>query len=131
MNDGLTRDRLEAFAALADELHFTRTAARLHVAQPALTKRIQQLEAATGLVLFERSRRSVRLTPAGEALLEPVRQALNAIDALATAATRLRDGRTGRLKIGFTPSAPHHLLPSLMRTFRRTHPSSSASSPRW
>ena len=49
MREHLTAERLAAFAALAEELHFTRTAARLHLAQPALTKRIQQLEAALGL----------------------------------------------------------------------------------
>ena len=69
MNDALAPDRLSAFMALAEELHFTRAAARLHVAQPALTKRIQQLEGTVGLRLFERSKRVVRLTPAGEAFI--------------------------------------------------------------
>ena len=115
-------DALTSFAALAEDLHFTRAASRLHVAQPALTKRIQHLERALGLRLFVRTRRSVRLTSDGELLLEKARQVLRAADDLAATARRLRDGEIGRLRVGFTPSAPHHVLPALMRTFRRRHP---------
>src|SRR5256885_15455414 len=104
-------DAVGSFAALADELHFTRAAARLHVAQPALTKRIQQLERVLGVQLFVRTRRAVRLTSAGELLLEKARQVIRATDELALAARRLADGDAGRLRIGFTPSAPHHVLP--------------------
>lgn len=122
MNDALTPDRLSAFAALAEELHFTRAAARLHVAQPALTKRIQQLERALGVRLFDRTRRSVRLTAAGELLLPPARSALQGIEAFAAAAGRLAAGDLGRLRVAFTPSAPHHVLPGVVRAFRRQHP---------
>jgi len=122
MNEGLTPDRVQAFTTLAEELHFTRTAARLNVAQPALTKRIQQLEDVLGMTLFARSRKSVRLTPAGEALLDPARQVLSALDALSASAVRVRAGDVGLLRIGFTPSAPHHVLPAIMRAFRRSHP---------
>jgi DNA-binding transcriptional LysR family regulator len=115
-------DTLTSFAALADELHFTRAAARLHVAQPALTKRIQQLERALGVRLFVRTRRSVRLTSEGEVLLEKARQVIRAAEDLSATARRLSDGEEGRLRIGFTPSAPHHVLPALMQTFRRQHP---------
>jgi DNA-binding transcriptional LysR family regulator len=122
MNDALTSDRLAAFAALAEELHFTRAAARLHVAQPALTKRIQQLERALGVRLFDRTRRSVRLTAAGELLLPPATSALQGIEAFAAAAGRLAAGDLGRLRVAFTPSAPHHVLPGVVRAFRRQHP---------
>src|SRR4051812_7228074 len=122
MNNAMTIDRLQAFVALAEELHFTRTAARLHVAQPALTKRIQQLESGLAVPLFARTRKAVRLTPAGDALLEPARQVLAALDALGATAERVRAGEAGVLRIGFTPSAPHHVLPAIMRAFRRVHP---------
>jgi DNA-binding transcriptional LysR family regulator len=115
-------DALTSFTALADELHFTRAAARLHVAQPALTKRIQQLERALGVRLFVRTRRSVRLTSEGEVLLEKARQVIRAAEDLTATARRLGDGEQGRLRIGFTPSAPHQVLPALMQTFRRQHP---------
>jgi DNA-binding transcriptional LysR family regulator len=116
-------DALASFAALAEELHFTRAASRLHVAQPALTKRIQQLEHALGLQLFVRTRRSVRLTADGELLLEKAHRVLGAAGDFASTAGRLRSGEIGRLRIGFTPSAPHHVLPALMQRFRRRYPS--------
>jgi len=125
MIDGPPLDALASFAALADELHFTRAAARLHVAQPALTKRIQQLERTLGVRLFVRTRRSVKLTSDGEVLLEKARQVIRAAEELTTTARRLSDGEMGRLRIGFTPSAPHHVLPALMQTFRRQHPAIS------
>ena len=56
--------QLRSFVVLAEERHFGRAAARLHVAQPALTKRIQQLEAGIGVPLFARTRKAVRLTAA-------------------------------------------------------------------
>ena len=114
-------DLLASFVAVAEELHYTRAARRLHVAQPALTKRIQQLEQALGVPLFARTRRSVQLTGAGELLLGKARDALRAAGDVASAARLLRDGTRGRLRIGFSPSAPYHVLPSLMRTFRRKH----------
>ena len=57
------------FVTLADELHFGRAAARLHMTQPPLTQAIAQLERSLGVRLFERSKRSVQMTPAGAALL--------------------------------------------------------------
>jgi DNA-binding transcriptional LysR family regulator len=125
MINGPPLEALTSFAALADELHFTRAAARLHVAQPALTKRIQQLERLLGVRLFVRTRRSVTLTSDGELLLEKARHVIRAAEDLAATARRLSDGELGTLRIGFTPSAPHHVLPALMRTFRRRHPAIS------
>ena len=115
-------DLLASFIVLADELHFSRAARRLGVEQPALTKRIQQLEAGLGVPLFLRTKRLVRLTAAGELLVTRARQVLSTIDGFDTAARQLRDGEMGRLRIGFSPSAPHHVLPKLMRAFRRRHP---------
>jgi DNA-binding transcriptional LysR family regulator len=115
-------DLLASFVTLAADLHFTRAAERLHVAQPALTKRIQQLEDALDVRLFTRTRRTVSLTAAGELLLPYARRALDARRELESAARRLRDGEIGRLRVGFSPSAPHHILPSLMRAFRKQRP---------
>jgi DNA-binding transcriptional LysR family regulator len=114
-------DSLASFAILAEELHFTRAALRLHVAQPALTKRIRQLEARLGCDLFERSKRHVRLTVAGEQLLPAVHQVLRAVDGLTTDAARVHQG-IARLRIGFTPSAPHDVLPQLLHRFRTQRP---------
>jgi DNA-binding transcriptional LysR family regulator len=117
-----TPDLLASFVVLADELHYSRAASRLHVEQPALTKRIQQLERRLGVPVFLRTRRSVRLTAAGELLVTRARQVLSAVEAFEATARQLRDGEVGRLRIGFSPSAPHHVLPKLMRSFRRRHP---------
>jgi DNA-binding transcriptional LysR family regulator len=122
VGDTIPVDSLVSFIVLAEELHFTRAAARLHVAQPALTKRIQQLESRLGFQLFVRTRRTVRLTASGDALLDKARLALKASDDLTATVRRVRDGSMGRLRIGFTPSAPHHVLPALMRAFRRDYP---------
>jgi DNA-binding transcriptional LysR family regulator len=65
--------------------------------------------------LFVRTRRSVRLTSEGELLLEKAQQVIRAAGDLAATARRLTDGELGRLRIGFTPSAPHHVLPALMQ----------------
>ena len=121
MTDSPSFDALASFAALAEELHFTRAALRLHVAQPALTKRIRQLETRVGCALFERSKRHVRLTAAGAELLPAARQVLRAVEEF-TAAAALAHRGIARLRIGFTPSAPHHVLPQLLHRFRQQHP---------
>ena len=76
---------LRYFLAVAEERHFTRAAARLHVSQPPLSAQIRQLEQRLGVTLFVRSCRPVALTPAGAALLQPAYAALAALDAGVTA----------------------------------------------
>ena len=70
---GVDVRRLRYFLAVAEELHFGRAAERLYIAQPALSRQIASLENAIGAQLFDRSRSSIQLTPAGEALLPRAR----------------------------------------------------------
>jgi DNA-binding transcriptional LysR family regulator len=113
---------LRQFVAVADELHFGRAAQRLAMTQPPLTQAVQALERNLGVRLFERTRRSVALTPAGRALLEEARRLLGAADALPAAVRAAAEGRTGRLRLAFVSSIAYGALPLWLRTFRETHP---------
>src|SRR5258705_7219567 len=109
--------RLRYFVALAEELHFSRTAARLHIAQQALSKQIRELEETLGAQLLERSTRNVQLTPAGAAFLEAARATLAALDDGVEAARRLARGDAGTLRLGYVvggaPQLPRPILDEL------------------
>ncbi|TXI89164.1 MULTISPECIES: LysR substrate-binding domain-containing protein [unclassified Cupriavidus] len=92
---------LRMFLALAEELHFGRAAARLRISQPPLTKHIQQLEERLGVMLFDRNKRSVRLTPAGAALVQEARRILNQAEVAMQVVQRAEQGETGTLRVGF------------------------------
>jgi DNA-binding transcriptional LysR family regulator len=113
---------LRYFVAVAEERHFGRAAARLHMAQPPLSQQIRQLEAELGLTLLTRTTRRVDLTPAGAAYLERAREILGAVDAAAHEAASIASGRRGRLLIGCVGSATYSLLPELARTLRAELP---------
>ena len=110
------------FVTLADELHFGRAAARLHMTQPPLTQAIAQLERSLGVRLFERSKRSVQMTPAGAALLPQALDLLQRATALPELAGAAARGELGRLRLGFVSTVGFDLLPGWVRTFREHHP---------
>jgi DNA-binding transcriptional LysR family regulator len=110
------------FLVLAETLHFGRAAQKLHITQPPLTLAIQQLEARLGVPLFERTRRQVSLTPAGQALIEPVRQMLQQAAALAGIAQSAGHGAVGRLRLGFVSTVGFGPLPLWLRGFREAEP---------
>ncbi|UBU16985.1 LysR family transcriptional regulator [Nonomuraea gerenzanensis] len=107
---------LAYFAAVAEELHFGRAAARLGMAQPPLSRAIQKLERRLGVRLFERGSRGVSLTPAGEVL---AREAATVLDAVAAATARTR--RAGlaepRLVVALKPGGDGGLLPDLLAAY--------------
>ena len=110
------------FLALAQTLHFGRAAESLHITQPPLTQAIQQLERRLGTRLFDRTRRSVALTPAGAALVEPVRQLLRQAANLQTRAREAAAGEAGRVRIGFVSTVGYGPLPLWLRKFREQQP---------
>lgn len=114
--------RLAYFIAVAEELSFTRAAARLHMAQPPLSQQIALLETELGAQLFDRSRRAIRLTAAGAALLPEARRLLTDLDRTMRSVRRVADGAVGRLTVGFVPSAANGALPAVLRAHRATRP---------
>ncbi|PXY21492.1 LysR family transcriptional regulator [Prauserella flavalba] len=111
-----------AFIAVAEELSFTRAAARLSMASSPLSQQIQQLERDLGVRLFDRSTRHVELTPAGLAFLPEARRIIEDVERGRRMARHAHEGLTGRLAIGFTGSATYKLLPLVARDYRRRHP---------
>lgn len=123
MSEPLIELRLwRQFLAVAEELHFGRAARRLHMTQPPLTQGIAQLERLLGARLFERTKRSVRLTPAGDALLPSARELLARAQALPAQARAAAEGELGRLRLAFVSTVGFALLPQWLRAFRARHP---------
>jgi DNA-binding transcriptional LysR family regulator len=113
---------LRHFVAVAEELSFTRAAARLHIAQPPLSTQIRKLETALGAPLFDRSGRTVTLTTAGTALLPEAQRLLVQTERALAAVRRIGAGEVGQLTVGFVPSAADSVLPGYLRAFRERHP---------
>ncbi len=113
---------LRYFVAVAEELHFGRAAARLHLAQPPLSRQIRALEDEVGTSLLARTNRRVQLTEAGQIFLEGARRTLAQADAALGDARRAARGEIGPLSLGFVGSATYAVLPRLLRAFRAAYP---------
>ena len=114
--------QLGYFLAIAEERNFTRAAARIPIAQPAISQQIRRLEAELGERLFLRDRRAIQLTPAGQALLPHARAALQAATGGREAVAALTGLLTGRLAVGLVHPLPDRRFLHLIGTFQRTHP---------
>ena len=116
--------QLEYFVAVAEELSFTRAAARCHVVQSALSYQIARLERESGVVLFERTSRSVRLAPAGDVLLPRARRVLAELDIARAELAALAGVVTGRLRMGVIGSAGQAapIVEHTLARFHRRHP---------
>jgi len=114
--------QLQYAVAVADARSFRRAAEQCGVSQPSLSAQLAQLESALGVRLFERDRRRVLLTPAGEDLIERARRVLVDADDLVDAARRLGDPLAGTLAIGVIPTVSPYLLPTAAPAIRRAHP---------
>ena len=113
---------LRAISVLAETLHFGRAAERLHVSQPALSKRVQRLEDRIGGRLLVRGYRDVRLTEAGRLLAARGRQVVLDSAEIVTLAERAARGEAGALRIGFGIASILGFLPEMLLRFRRAHP---------
>lgn len=118
----MDRRHLHAFLAVAEELHFGRAATRLHLAQPALSRTIQQLERHLGSTLFERTTRSVRLTAEGQALVDPARGIIESFHLAERAVSAAGRGEVGTVRLGFAGPSSHMLIGRLARLVRTEQP---------
>jgi LysR family hydrogen peroxide-inducible transcriptional activator len=121
MND-LSLRQLEYAVAVADTLGFHKAAARCHVSQPTLSAQVQHLEDVLGIKLFERDRRRVLVTPAGQEIVARARRVLLEIGDLVSAATRAREPFTGSLRIGVIPTIAPYLLPDVTPALTTKYP---------
>jgi DNA-binding transcriptional LysR family regulator len=113
---------LRYFVAVAEELHFGRAATRLHITQPSLSRAVRELERELGADLLTRTKRSVRLTEAGRALLQEAPRALEEVERACELARGAARGEAGQLRLGFLPSANVSLVPALVRESRKASP---------
>jgi DNA-binding transcriptional LysR family regulator len=109
---------LTSFVAVAEELNFGRAAARLHMSQPPLSQQIKALERDLGVSLFQRNTRSVRLTAAGAAMLDPVRDVLTAVAVARRSAIAAGKGEVGHVSFGFAGVSSAAMLPVLTHAIR-------------
>ncbi|MEU3562718.1 LysR substrate-binding domain-containing protein [Kitasatospora sp. NPDC006786] len=121
MDQRIELRHLRYFLALAEELHFGRAAQRLHIAQPALSQQIRQLEKIVGVELFRRTSRSVRLTDAGATFRPRAGDLLGRLAADLDEAGRVGRGETGRLDIAFITSATA-IVSERLRAFSHRRP---------
>ncbi|CAN5205856.1 LysR family transcriptional regulator [soil metagenome] len=128
MNRGYNRvQRMELrhlryFLAVAEELNFSRAAARVYLSQPALSQQIRKLEEELGVGLFQRTRREVELTEPGRMLLEGTQQALVQIDQSVRTLREMSGAESSRLRVGFPEYVNHTPLAHILQDFQRRSP---------
>ncbi|GAB2980510.1 LysR substrate-binding domain-containing protein [Streptomyces pseudoechinosporeus] len=121
-DDGVQFQQLQYFVAVAETRHFTRAADLVHVAQPSLSQQIKALERELGADLFLRARGNITLTDAGEALLPLARRILADAETARHEVGELVQLRSGRVRLGATPSVCTGLLPDVLRAFHDRYP---------
>ncbi|MBF2009042.1 MAG: LysR family transcriptional regulator [Chlorogloeopsis fritschii C42_A2020_084] len=114
---------LRYFIAVAEELHFSRAAERLHIAQPPLSQQIQQLETELGVELFDRkTKRQVQLTEAGRVFLREAYQLLAQLEEAIELTRSTGRGERGQLRVGFISSVTYDVLPNILEAFHQQFP---------
>lgn len=113
---------LRYFVAVAEAENVTRAAAKLHVAQPAVSRQIRDLEEELGVTLLERTAKAVRLTEPGRLFLAEARAVLQRADEAVAAVRSAADGASGELHVGYAPSLTVEMLPRALRRFQSDYP---------
>ena len=113
---------LRYFQVLAEELNFRKASERLYIAQPGLSRQIKQLEEILGSQLLLRTKRSVKLTPAGVYFKDEVDRLLNQLEQIKKQVKLIHSGDYGEIRIGFVGSAIHHVLPRLITRINKEYP---------
>lgn len=121
MDSSIELRHLRYFLTVAEELHFSRAAQRLHIAQPALSQQIRQLERLMGVALFARTSRDVKLTEAGRSFQPRARELLARLSSDVDEALRVGRGESGRLDVAFISSAAG-MVGSMLRAFNQERP---------
>lgn len=114
--------QLRCIAALSDTLHFGRAAERCHISQPALSAQIAQLEQALGMILVERSRRRVLMTPTGREVAERAKRILRDVEELRELTRDRSRPLSGTLRLGVLPTLGSYLLPHILPALRAQYP---------
>lgn len=123
MAGNFTLRQLSYFVALADTHHYRKAAERVGISQPSLSQQIVGLEAALGLELVERGQRGAVMTPAGREVLAQARKILEEASVLQALARDAREGVSGTIRLGSTPTIGPYFLPYVMRRLHRAYPS--------
>lgn len=118
----MTLDQLECFLAVARTGHFTRAAKEVHLAQPSLSRQIAALERDLGAALFDRVRGNISLSAAGEALLPVATRMIEDADRARRAVADITGLRTGRLRLGATPSLCISVVADLLSRYHSSYP---------
>ncbi len=121
-NYNFTLRQLQYVVAVAEMMSFRRAAERCNVSQPSLSAQIADMEAALGVPLFERDRRGVLVTAAGQELVARARRVLVEVDDFVEAANRFVDPLAGTLRIGVIPTIGPYLLPRVVPALRKEYP---------
>jgi DNA-binding transcriptional LysR family regulator len=114
--------QLRHFVAVAEQLHFGRAAAALHMSQPPLSRSIQDLERRLGATLLSRTRRKVELTPEGARFLEEAKRVLAQLERAVLEVGSMAAGAGGRLRLGFVSLADYGVLPELLKAYKAARP---------
>lgn len=122
MSGNVELRHLRAFVAVAEELHFSRAAKRLHLAQQSLSAQVRQLEEELGVQLFLRTTRSVQLSQAGQVLLGRARSVLGDVATACAETQRAGTGEAGQLAIAYTPTLAAETLPQMVDVLHRRYP---------